>query len=426
MPRARTGPKPRTNPSGSVIWTEQIDVGPDPETGKRRVRRVSAPTLEECALLAAQVRLALRRERERPDAPSPGKRPAAALLTLRATVERTLARMERTAGRPGSLRMSTVQSYRAIVTRQLIEAAPALAAMPLAEVRLVDLQRHYDARAEVVSSGYLRILHNVLRQAMRDAIVHGDLTVSPLDGIRLPRLTATEHTVWNAIQARAFRETMERLIADPLSVRPRWRQSAARAPIFLLLLVTGMRIGEARALRWGDVTLTAGEASVWVRRTASVNLARAAIETATKTASGRRRIAIGDAIAGMLRTIHTQQERDRAAGLPWTAPASPDGDLVFPGDHGHLLTADFAKSLRWLCREAGVPALRPHGIRHTCGTLLAASGANPKAISQLLGHADVTITLRLYVHPDQNELRSVATVLDGFSAGSAEGVVSSP
>ncbi len=417
MPRARTGPKPRTNPSGTVVWTEQITLPPDPETGQRRVRRVSAPTSEECAVLAAQLRLALRRERERPDAPSSPARPVAPVLTFRAAVERTLARMARTAGRPGSLRQSTVQSYQAIVTRQLVDVAPVLVARPLAEVRLVDLQRHYDARAEVVSSGYLRILHNVLRQAMRDAIVHGDIPASPLDGIRLPRLTATEHHVWSAPQAQAFRATMERLIEDPASVKPRFCQSASRAPIFLLLLVTGMRIGEVRALRWGDVTLTAGEASVWVRRTASVDLDRAAIETATKTVSGRRRIAIGDGIAMMLQVIHDRHTAAREAGLPWTAPASPHGDLVFPGDHGHLLTADFAKSLGWLCAEAGVPVLTPHGIRHTCGTLLAAARQNPKAISQLLGHADIAITLRLYTHPDQDELRSVATALDGFSTG---------
>src|SRR5262249_6472263 len=77
----------------------------------------------------------------------------------------------------------------------------------------------------------------------------------------------------------------------------------------------------------------------------------------------------------------------------------PEGDYVFTNEAGRPLwpqkiTSRFAR----LCDAAGLPRIRPHGLRHTAATWLIGSGASPKLVAQRFGHASPTITLGLYSH----------------------------
>jgi integrase len=51
-----------------------------------------------------------------------------------------------------------------------------------------------------------------------------------------------------------------------------------------------------------------------------------------------------------------------------------------------------------IIKAAGVPKIRFHDMRHTHATLLLAAGENVKAVSERLGHANITITLQVYAH----------------------------
>jgi integrase len=66
---------------------------------------------------------------------------------------------------------------------------------------------------------------------------------------------------------------------------------------------------------------------------------------------------------------------------------------------------------RALCAEAGVPKIRLHDARHTCGTLMHMQGAPIVVIAQWLGHADPAFTMRTYVHSQDDALKIAATTL---------------
>lgn len=51
-----------------------------------------------------------------------------------------------------------------------------------------------------------------------------------------------------------------------------------------------------------------------------------------------------------------------------------------------------------LLKHAGLPQIRFHDLRHTCATLLLSKNVNPKVVSEMLGHANIAITLDTYSH----------------------------
>jgi integrase len=129
-----------------------------------------------------------------------------------------------------------------------------------------------------------------------------------------------------------------------------------------------------------------------------------------KTARSRRRRTLPETAIVALREHRRRHLQERlAAGPIWQ-----DGGrrLVFvttdgqPIDGIHLLRYRFLPILR----QAGLPRIRFHDLRHTAATLLLLQGINPKIVSELLGHSSVAITLDLYSHvlPDMQQQAAAA------------------
>lgn len=81
----------------------------------------------------------------------------------------------------------------------------------------------------------------------------------------------------------------------------------------------------------------------------------------------------------------------------------PDGRIILPGYVSH----NFKK----LLAKYDLPEIRFHDLRHTAGSLLLAQGVNIKQIQEFLGHSDVTTTLNIYVHTDENAKKETAAAM---------------
>jgi integrase len=152
--------------------------------------------------------------------------------------------------------------------------------------------------------------------------------------------------------------------------------------LFRMAVETGMRQGELLALRWDDIDWASARA--FVR-----NSYRKGVESAPKTAASLRSI-------GLTATL-VRELREWKLACP-----QPPGclGLVFPTStgtferHYNLLRRGFFPALR----RAGLRKIRFHDLRHTCASLLLASGVNVKQVQSQLGHASVQITLDIYSH----------------------------
>jgi len=123
----------------------------------------------------------------------------------------------------------------------------------------------------------------------------------------------------------------------------------------------------------------------------------------TKSGKGRRVRLTQRAVAALKDHRKRQlEERMRLVGL-WQ-----DHGLVFPNEIGSLLNPSNLRnrSFKRIKARSGVREdLRFHDLRHTCATLLLSEGVNGKVVSEMLGHASITITFNTYSHvlPDMQD-----------------------
>jgi integrase len=182
-----------------------------------------------------------------------------------------------------------------------------------------------------------------------------------------------------------------------------------------LLAATGMRRGEALALRWRDVDLDAGRLAV--RRSVGVVKAKGAggqvAEGPTKTSRSR----VVDLDAGTAAALRAYQAGRGLLALDLVR----DSALVLSnldGTHRHpeRFSRRFAGQVAQARKELGeerLPVIRLHDLRHTHATLLLADGVPVKVVSERLGHASATITLTVYQHVHPGMGREAA---DRFAA----------
>jgi integrase/recombinase XerD len=76
-------------------------------------------------------------------------------------------------------------------------------------------------------------------------------------------------------------------------------------------------------------------------------------------------------------------------------------------NNGHRNRRFFETRLAELCERAGIEQITPHQLRHYFATHTLSSGADVKAVSEMLGHADVGITLKIYHHVNANSIRQM-------------------
>ena len=161
-----------------------------------------------------------------------------------------------------------------------------------------------------------------------------------------------------------------------------------------LLGTRGLRIGEAAALRVGDLDLMRG--SLRVERTMS-EVRGVLIEGPPKTDAGRRTISLPPSLRDMSRsTSPGSRILPTRRRLVFTMPGGGPGRKE--GDGGSLRAGAYRK--RYFARavlDAGLdPKLSPHDLRDTAATIAFANGATVKEVQRMLGHAKAQVTLDRY------------------------------
>jgi integrase len=236
----------------------------------------------------------------------------------------------------------------------------------------------------------------LLRSVLEDAVRQGTLSRNVAKMVERPSQARHEMRTWTAEQAATF---LEAVASDRLGAA-------------FMLSLYGLRRGEVLGLRWSDVDLDARTITIRVTRVLVVGTG--VVEGEPKTERGRRTLPLDDGLAGALRSLRARQARDRlAAGEAYRASCDDCG-----GEH--LVVDESGKPYRpeWygdrfaaLAKTTGLPAIRLHDARHTCGTLMHLRGVPTAVISKWLGHATASFTMATYVHSQDDALTAAGQTL---------------
>lgn len=267
----------------------------------------------------------------------------------------------------------------------------------LGEVRLLELRAHHldrmyaaitmGRRGRPLSPSTIRRVHAVLRSALNTAVKRRLIPYSPAEHIELAAENPKRPKPWTPEQCHVF---LGHAAGDRL------------ANLYQLMLVTGMRRGEAIGMRWEDVDLH-GQCLFIVQQITEVR-GKSVVGT-PKTKRGTRLVPIDAETAAMLRRHREGQAVER---LAW-GPAWNDAGLVFTRENGMPLRPEYAtRHFQALVQEAGLPAIRLHDLRHTNASLALLAGVEMKVVSERLGHSQMSVTADLYTHVNRGLGRDAA------------------
>jgi len=278
---------------------------------------------------------------------------------------------------------------------------PTLSSRRLASLTPLDVQSVYDAMTRRgLTGGTVHQTHTALRQALAQAVAWRLLAFNPCDAVNLPRKQQGKSDALSAEGARA----LLRAAADHQHAEIAEKGSRALLWIevyFHLALSIGARPNELLALGWDAVDLERGQVHIrraleWLRKPAE---GRAAWSFKEPKAHGQRTITLPPAVVDQLRRLRAAQAKAALARKP--SEYYLDRGLLFAGRFGDPVeTRNLAKRhLKPILKAAKLPeSVRLYDLRHTCATLLAADGENPKVVAERLGHASTDMTLNRYTH----------------------------
>lgn len=283
------------------------------------------------------------------------------------------------------VRKSTLESYR----YRIDEVIKILGKKPLIQLQPDDIQKCYMKMAETHSRRTVQYAATLLRGALEQAVNLELLPSNPSRKVPMPRLERTERPVLTPEEARQFLTA-----AETHRFRVLWK----------FIALTGVRRGEALALRWEDIDWE--RRVVTIQRTFSGSGRKRRTINTPKTQRGVRTIAIPELLVKELEAQRKQQQLERqAAGDNWE-----DTGFVFTTSRGTPFDpSQVTPAFKKLLTKAGLPnTWRLHDLRHAMATHWLASGINPKVVSERLGHASVAFTLQIYAHALPNQQAEAA------------------
>jgi integrase len=264
------------------------------------------------------------------------------------------------------------------------------------------------------------LLGHVALSALRPIHVEGALSTLKVQGVGA-RTRQHAATVLKAALAHAQRLQMVPNNAATAVAKPRPQEremqsltpEQARAlldcagglrlyPLVAVALASGARQGELFALYWEDVDLERGT----IRISRSLAQGKGGPRLAeVKTRQSRRTVTLPRWAVEAL-SAHRLRMDAEGHGSP----------LVFCSEAGTpLLKSNFLRRVfRPLAKRAGLAGLRFHDLRHSHASILLSQGASLKAVSQRLGHANPTMTLRVYAHVLPADDAALAGRLEGL------------
>jgi integrase len=273
---------------------------------------------------------------------------------------------------------------------------------------LVDKSGLSTATVDTVNAIFTMIFENAIRNRI--------INFSPVKGA-YKELRKTKKDSEEIHRRKPLKVSEQRVLLEFLEQSEQYRRYYY---LVTFLLNTGLRIGECLALQWSDIDRVHKSISI----TKQIELQQQEDRhykneiSLPKTASGLRKIPLTDNAAGAL----TELKRWYLyTGIRCKDSVDGYDDFVFLSWKGTPLSRrNINTNLKKICKACNewenqraeaekrqpvqIPDFTPHVLRHTFASMMIESGMKPKTLQQILGHADISITLNVYTEISQEAL----------------------
>ena len=301
----------------------------------------------------------------------------------------------------GSGKITTVLNYTQHIKNHI---KPAMGAIKLENLNAHTIQRFYNSLEKPqddkpgLSPKTIKNVHGVVHKALQQAVKNGYLRFNPADACELPRIERKEIKPLDNEAIGAFVEAV---------------RGHRFETVYLTMLFTGMRRGEACGLTWDCVNLDRGTILV-NKQLQNIPGKPGEFHLVTTKSSKSRTITVAASVTALLKRHQARQNVDRLkAGPLWE-----DKGFVFCNEIGeHLSPNTLYHNYKKIVASIGMPDARLHDLRHSFAVASIQAGDDLKTVQANLGHATATFTLDVYGHVTEQMKQASAERMERFIKG---------
>lgn len=279
----------------------------------------------------------------------------------------------------------------------------------IGDIGTSDIQSLIDSHANpkdkntkpLAMSGLKRILQ-LLRPCLQMAVREGVISENPCDNVSLPTASCIQVET-----KRQFSMTDEEIALFREAALSKYKTTgeycSRDALVLLMILNLGLRVGEALALEWTDIDYTNNliridktiqSNIIDFESTHGKNTTYNRIKKSTKTSAGIRPIQLNSTVRWYLEEL---KGYDKRKGI--------SSNYICCTNTGTLnVSRNLQRSLDRVIKKAGIQRrVTLHTLRHTFGSTLLRNGVNIEVVSELMGHANISVTYNKYIHTVKEE-----------------------
>lgn len=272
-------------------------------------------------------------------------------------------------------------TYRSYEEYYKVAVKDRLGKKQLSSIRGEHIQSLYNALSE---NGYkyasIKVVSAMLNGCFAQAVKNQMIVFNPVKAAELPKQ-----------EEKSARVALTR---EQQALFLKYAERSRHNIFFQVMLLTGMRNGELRGLKYSDVDKKNGV--IHIRRTIKFVEGKGLVEDTPKTKTSKRDIPLREDIA---RLLHEQRKKNEVQNVQ-----SIDA-YFFQGKGDNVPLSDDAiieamhRIVKWI-REDGndFPEITPHVLRHTFATRAIEAGMQPQTLKTIMGHSSLAMTMDLYGH----------------------------
>lgn len=280
---------------------------------------------------------------------------------------------------------------------------PNIGHIQLAALQPMDIQRLLNKLAdEGKSSSVIKKTYDAINACFKTGVIQRAITFNPVMGVTIPKGRAPKKG-----ELKYFSDDEVSRICTAATKRYKNGKKMYRlGEIFVVIVNTGLRLGEANGLKWSNVDFEKREVHI----DSTVEMVRDRTDTtkvtfikyaqdSTKSEASTRYVPLNDDALAALKHLH------EITGDKTYVMTTKNGNIMLP--------RQIDRMFRKVQTTAGLPEDRTfgvHALRHTFATRLFRAGVDVKVVSEILGHSDVTITYNTYIHVIEEQKRAAATL----------------